>query len=104
MSISGRSISNIHFVQIRQPYNEAFVVFKNSTEVELALRNIDGKKIRGIYIKIYRSSEEQYRYYCKNLPNIPETYLNQRPNGLSRINSVPNLGKSEKISSFEMFE
>lgn len=51
--------------------NEAFVVFANTDEVELALRDMDGKKIRKTFIKAFRSSEEQFSNYCDTtiLPN-----------------------------------
>ena len=73
---------------------EAFVMFANIYEVELGLRMMDGKRIRNTLVKSFRSSEEQFRYYCDNASvaatttNKPQTVPNSMPN---RVNSVPDL-------------
>lgn len=82
---SGRKIFQVNMVvdaRNRQT-DEAFVLFANTGEVELALRQMDGKKIRNTLIKAFRSSEEQFHNYCntKIMPNAV----------LPRVYSVPNL-------------
>lgn len=61
---------------------EAFVVFANVDEVELALENVDNKKIGKV--KIFRSSEKQMRHYCdttitKDSDNAPSMATHLKP-------------------------
>lgn len=92
----GRTILRVYFVldESQRQTGEAFVMFANISEVELGLRQIDGKRIRNTLVKLYRSSEEQFRYYCDNASvtaaatNKSQTVPNSMPN---RVNSVPDL-------------
>lgn len=68
--------------EAKRQSSEAFVMFANNAEVELALRQIEGKKIRNFLIKVFRSSEEQFRYYC-NVQDLSTSIP-------LRVNSVPN--------------
>lgn len=45
---------------------EAFVQFATMNDTELSL-NIMGKTMNGVFVKIYRSSEEQALYCCTKL-------------------------------------
>lgn len=96
MFFLGRTILKVYFVldESQRQTGEAFVMFANISEVELALRQMDGKKIRNTLVKSFRSSEEQFRYYSDNASvataaaKIPQTVPNSMPN---RVNSVPDL-------------
>lgn len=70
---------------------EAFVMFENTLDVELALGIVDGKRLQNTYIKVFRSSAEQFQYYCDPTATTFMNKSERLPNG--RINSVPNLGK-----------
>lgn len=58
--------------------------FKSCEDVELSL-NIMGKKINDVYVKIYRSSEEQIRMICTtkelNRSQLSLQSMEQAPNG-----------------------
>lgn len=57
--------------------------FNSCEDVELSL-NIMGKKINDVYVKIYRSSEEQIRTVATNELNVSQLSLqniDQAPKG-----------------------
>lgn len=71
---------------------EAFVMFANIDEMELALRQMEGKKIRNTLIKSFRSSEEQLRYYCDTVTAVASNNSHTATSSMqTRVNSVPNL-------------
>lgn len=98
--LTGRSISNVSFVldNINRQTDIAFVTFANNADVELALEKVEGKKIRRILIKVFRSSDEQYHYYCnqsaaKNSLKGPNNISNGSLVMSSKNNSVSDLCK-----------
>lgn len=86
----GRSVSNVQLIRndANQFFGEAFVLFGSLEDIELALEGIYGNKIHNKFIKVYRSSKEQFRSYCSAMPFGSTMNLN---NGRSA--SVPDLGK-----------
>lgn len=78
-------------------------------DIEHVLESIDGKRIRKALIKVYRSSEEQFRHYCdtktktkchqlmsaaSNVPNVADPMSSM----LFRTNPVPDLGEKNHFS------
>lgn len=90
--VSGQSISKVHLVlnDANQSTGEAFVMFANVHDIELALGSLNRKKVHNKFIKVYRSSEEQFQHYC-NTATVAKSPMYLQ-NG--RINSVPNLGEN----------
>lgn len=70
MNIVGHSISNVYFRQnhSNQFTGEVFVTFDNIDDIEFALAYVDRKKLHGIHIKAFRSSEEQLKCF-ETAPN-----------------------------------
>ncbi|XP_055315788.1 G-rich sequence factor 1-like [Sitodiplosis mosellana] len=96
---NGCTILKVHLVldKSQRQTGEAFVMFANIYEVELALRQMDGKKIRKTLVKAFRSSEEQFRHYCDNASVT--AYQNPQivPNSMPiRVNSVPDLSPKKR--------
>lgn len=79
----GLSIRAVYFARVNDRL-EAFVKFNSCEDVELSL-NIMGKKINDVYVKIYRSSEEQIIMVCSanelNLSQLSLQGIEQAPKG-----------------------
>lgn len=91
--IVGQSISKVHFVlkEEKKLTSEAFVMFENVLDVELALEKVDGRKLQNVHVKVFRSSVEQFRHHCDPTTTKNINQSESLQNG--RINSVPNLGE-----------
>lgn len=76
----------------KQFFGEAFVLFGKVDEVELALESIFGNKVHNKFIKVFRSSKEQFRSYCNAMPFKP---MSSKTN---RSDSSPNSGNDFQIS------
>lgn len=74
---------------VNQFFGEAFVLFGGLEDIELALEGIYGNRIHNKFVKVYRSSKEQFRNYCIDMPF--ETSMGPK-NGHST--SVADLGKN----------
>lgn len=87
--IPGLSVRSIHFTRVNDRL-EAFVKFNSCEDVEFSL-NIMGKKINDVYVKIYRSSEEQIRMVCTtkefNLSQLSLQSIEQVPNNRCKYKS-----------------
>lgn len=90
LNFVGRSVSNVHLIRndANQFFGEAFVLFGSLEDIELALASIFGNRIHNKFIKVFRSSKEQFRNYCNAMPFVLSNGSKQ-----DRSNSVPNLGK-----------
>lgn len=89
-----RTVSNVHMIfdgEAKRFTGEAFVTFANVNEIEVALHKIDGKRIRNTYVKVFRSSEEQFQYYYDN--SAMKTSLKNPMNLPIANNSTSNSGK-----------
>lgn len=73
----------------------AFVRFANDFHVENALLKVIGTKIRDTYIKAFRSSGEQFQYYCRGRMNSADTIT---PSILLRTEPVSSTIKGKDIS------
>lgn len=92
--ITGRTILKVHVVLdvSKRQTGEAFVMFANIDEMELALQRMEGRKIRNTLIRSFRSSEEQLRYYCDTVAAVASNNSQAVPSSMqTRVNSVPNL-------------
>lgn len=84
---SGLNICGIHFIPYSPEAMEVFVKFSTADDVELSL-NIMGKKLCDVFVKIYRSTDEQLRFcYSKSNHKLPQ-YRSQ-----SSLNGSENLAK-----------
>lgn len=105
--ILGRTILKVHVVLdvSKRQTGEAFVMFANIDELELALRQMEGKKIRNALIKSYRSSEEQLRHYCDTVAAVTSNNSQTMPASMPpRVNSVPNLCECQiRFINFYLF-
>lgn len=55
---------------MNQFFGEAFVIFTSFDDVEQALENMAGKRIHNKFIKVFRSSLEQFQRYCEEMPHL----------------------------------
>lgn len=107
----GRSIAQVNLAlnHVNRSTGMAFVTFLNVENVEWALEQINGKRIRKTLIKVYRSSEEQLDHYCdtnvaaQSLQSGPDA--STVPNAMNQflamsnpfcMNSVPDLGEQRQ--------
>lgn len=65
---TGQAITEVHLIHnnVYQFIGEAFVMFETNTDIEMALGNVikENKKIHDKHVKVYRSSQEQFQWYC----------------------------------------
>lgn len=68
MSQTGQLVTKVHSIQNKayKFIDEAFIMFESANDIELALANVtkNNNKIRNKQIRIFRSSEEQFKMYC----------------------------------------
>lgn len=80
---AGLNVCTVRFARVNDRL-EAFVRFSSNEDVELSL-NIMGKKINDVYVKIYRSSDEQIESICTtqalNLSQLSLQSIEQTPKG-----------------------
>lgn len=90
MHLTGRSISKVHLMcnDANQFFGEAFVVFGSLDDVERALEGIFGNKILNKYIRVFRSSKEQFRNYYSSMQ-----FKSSMNGKLDRSVLAPNPGK-----------
>lgn len=88
--MKGRSISKVHLIcnDANQFYGEAFVMFARFDDIEQALPSIAGKRIQNKFVKVFRSSLEQFQNYCDSVPHLASMDIQT-----DRFGSVSNLGK-----------
>lgn len=72
-----------------QFFGEAFVLFGTLEDIELALEGIYGNRIHNKFIKVFRSSKEQFHNYCNAMPF--ESSMGPKKD---RSGSVTSLGKN----------
>lgn len=91
----GRSVSNVQLIRndANQFFGEAFVLFGTLNDIEMALDGIYGNRIHNKFIKVFRSSKEQYQNYCSVMP-----FASSMSSKKDRSNSVSNLGKKKLLN------